>query len=201
MSRLNEMIKLVVMIGDVVFLVVALIAAIISGLVCSGNIIALDFPEARRTAIIVLVVTVMLTFCSIYGCCGAVNQIVRKGCLCMGRRVLCCHQVMLMLVLIMSVTQQEQLANREKSINLVIENVTMYPNYDSFEKKFDKFFSNAYFEANCASEGNTYDNSSVWLMQWVDKNCPITMSRRVCNLSKEEKKLVSYFVAFKIHPH
>ena len=190
MSRLNEIIKLVVLVGDAVFLALALLAGIISGLVTSGNIVALDFPEARRIAVIILMVTVLIIFCIVYGCCGVVNQIVRKGCFCRGRRVLCCHQFMLLTVLIISIMQQEQLANREKSIKLVIDNVAAYPTYDSFERKLDRYFSKAYFEGNCALEDqDTYDKSSKWLMEWVDQSCPVTMRRKVCALSKQKKEI------------
>jgi hypothetical protein len=188
MSRLNASIKLVVMIGDTVFLLVAIIAAIIAALVMSGQIIALDFPEARRTARNVLVLTVAVLIFTIYGCCGAINQIVRKGCFCAGRRVLCFHQFLLLAVLVTSVSQQEKLANREKSIDLVIANVASYPNYDLFESRLDKYFNKAYFEGNCALNDDTYDKSSTWLMEWVDRSCPSTMSRSVCALSEEKKE-------------
>ena len=186
MSRLNASIKLVVMIGDTIFLLVAIISGIASGLVSSGKIVALDFPEARRTASILLLLTVAILLFTIYGCCGAINQIVRKGCCCVGRRVLCCHQFLLLTVLVISVTHQEQLANRERSIDLVIGNVTTYPRYDSFEQRLDKYFNKAYFEGNCGLD-DTYDKSSTWLMKWVDRRCPSTMSQSVCGLSDKEK--------------
>lgn len=204
-SRLNEMIKLVVMIGDFLFLLVSSSAAIVSGFITSGNIAALNFPEARRIAILTLFVTVLIIICSIYGCCGVINQIVRKGCLCRGRRVLCFHNLMLITVLTICLLQHEQLANRNRSIQLVIQNVTQYPQYDSFENKLHTYFSKAYFEGNCAlgddeddaneddneDDSNlvsSYDKSSEWLMEWIDESCPTTMRRSKCALSNEKKE-------------
>lgn len=186
MPRLNAMIKLVVMTGEAIFLFVALTVTIVAALIFSGKIIALDFPEAHRTAIIVLIISTTSICCSIYGCCGIVNQIVRKGCFCRGRRILCFHQFTLLAILILSVTNHERLMNREKSMNMVIGNATAYPRYDSLERKLDEYFSNAYFEANCATE-DTYDRSSKWLMNWVDTYCPVTMRREKCTLSTEKK--------------
>lgn len=186
MSRLNAIIKLVVLVGDAIFLLVALTTAIVAAFIASGNIVALDFSEARRVASWTCIVAIFVLCCSVYGCCGVINQISRTGFFCRGRRILCCHQFILLAVLILSVIHQEELANRDKSITMVIANVTEYPRYDTFEGKMDEYFSNAYFEANCASE-DTIDRSSEWLMAWVDKNCPVTMSRRRCTLSKKKK--------------
>lgn len=188
MSRLNSSIKLVVIIGDLIFLLVAVITVVAAGLVSSGKIVALDFPEARRTSMFVLLLASAVIGCTIYGCCGAFNQNVREG-FCFGRRVLCCHQFLLLTVFIMSIMQQDQLSNREKSIDLVIENVEAYPHYDLFERNLDKYFNKAYFEGNCAIQDDTYDKSSAWLMQWVDRNCPPTMSRSVCELPEEKKAI------------
>ncbi len=188
MSRLNAMIKLVVMTGEAIFLFVALTVTIVAALIISGKIIALDFHEARRTAIIVCIISAISICCSVYGFCGIVNQIVRKGCFCRGRRILCFHQCTLLAILILSVTNHERLTNREKNMNMVIGNVAAYPTYDSFERILDKYFSNAYFEANCASE-ETYDRSSKWLMTWVDTYCPVTMRREKCTLSNENKAI------------
>lgn len=187
MSRLNAMIKLIVMGGEAMFLLVAFATAIMATIVLSGNIMALSFPEAKRIAKFTLLVMLLIICCTLYGCYGVVNQIVRKGCLlCRGRRILCCHQVMLLIVLVVSFIQQEQLAQRENSIEVVIDNgVTTYPRYDAFEKKLGKYFSKTYFEANCADEN---DKSSKWLMEWVDNNCPVTMKQNVCKLTKYKKE-------------
>ena len=187
MSRLNASIKLVVLLGDLVFLLVSIITAIIAALISSGGIIALDFTEARRIATLILLLTMMILGCTIYGCCGAANQIVRQGCCCVGRRILCCHQFILISVLLLSITQQESLSNRKRSIKMVVHNVTNYPKYDSFERRLDQYFNRAYFEGNCAFEDETYDKSSEWLMKWIDSNCPDTMRRSVCELLDEDK--------------
>lgn len=196
MSRLNASIKLVVLIGDTVFLLLAIITAIFAALVSSGRIETLDFPEARQSATTIILMTLAILGCTIYGCCGAANQIVRKGYCCVGRRILCCHQFLLLGVLILSMIQQKELSNRARSINMVVGNVTNYPTYDSFERRLDQYFNKAYFEGNCAlveSDDNnpsSYDKSSEWFMKWIDANCPTTMQQSVCReLSDENKDL------------
>ena len=165
MSRLNASIKLTFIIGETFFLLLSLVIIALSALVVSGRVNALDIPSMRQTALLILAISVTMMICVIYGCCGAVNQITRKG-FCSGRRVLSYHQVALLVVFVFSFTEIEDLSSRQKSIELVINNVEAYPLYDKFEDRLKAYLNEMYVESFCRS-----DASSTWIQNWVDQQC------------------------------
>ena len=79
MSRLNDTIKLVVMLGNVFFTILSGLAAIGSALVLSGKISTLNFEAAKAASVFVLLISVTVLLCTLLGCCGAVNQVIRRG--------------------------------------------------------------------------------------------------------------------------
>lgn len=79
MSRLNSMIKLVVIVGNLFLILLSGTFAIISSLIVWGNITALNFEAVEELSAIVLMIAFTILVCTFWGCCGAVNQIVRKG--------------------------------------------------------------------------------------------------------------------------
>lgn len=183
MTRLNSSIKLIMMVGEAIFLLLAIAMAILSTLVSSGEIHPLNFTEAHRNAQLILLISIGVIFCTIFGCCGAVNQIIRKGA-CAGRRILSLHQLLLFCVLALSYISMKQLRLRERSISVVLSDITQYPVYDSFETHLDRYFNSAYFEGICAD-----NSSSVWIMDWVNRNCPLTMGKDACELSAESREV------------
>ena len=119
MSRLNATIKLVVFLGETFFLIVSIFCTIASSLVYSGKILSVDFSSARQTAFKVLLLSCAVLFCTVMGCCGVANQLVRRG-YCHGRRILCLHQFLLIIVLVSSISQVSTLRKREMSLELVM---------------------------------------------------------------------------------
>ena len=79
MSRLNDTIKVVVMLGNVFFTILSGLSAIGSALVLAGKISTLNFDAAKSACIIILIISVALLLCTLVGCCGAVNQVIRRG--------------------------------------------------------------------------------------------------------------------------
>jgi len=181
MSRLNSSIKLAVMLGNLFFTLVSGVFAYFSGGIISGNMVAFNFDEARETAMFVFGASIAVLLFTCLGCCGAVNQVVRKG-FCRGRSILSTHQLLLIGVLMITVTQSSKWTKREKSINIVLSDIKNYPNYDQFEEQISEYFNAAYFEGNC--EENPNDS---WMVQWVSENCPSTMAQKQCNLSFLER--------------
>jgi len=64
-----------------------------------------------------------------------------------------------------------------ESINLVLSDVSSYPKYDYFETKVSQYFNQAYFEGTCSDVP-----LDSFLVQWVERNCPATMSQAACAL-------------------
>ncbi len=125
MSRLNATIKLVVFLGETFFLLVSIFCTIASSIVYSGKILSLDFSSARQTAFKVLLLSCTVLFCTVIGCCGVANQLVRRG-HCHGRRILCLHQFLLITVLVSSISQASTLRKREMSLKLVMVCAMLY---------------------------------------------------------------------------
>ena len=182
MSRLNANIKFVVLIGVAFFFLVALSIVALSTLALSGKILALDSQVLWKYALFALVASLCVLVWSIFGCCGAVNQVIRRG-VCTGRRMLSIYQLLLLSVLIMSLYHAEIIQRRDKSINLVVSSVDQYPEFDSFERRLNGYFNEAYFKANCVE-----DSTNTWIMRWINNNCPNAMTQNVCALGEEEKK-------------
>ena len=87
MSRLNATIKLLFACGELLFLFASLLCVLTSGIVYSGHIPAFAFPLAKKTSIIVLLVSGAALICSCFGCCAVLRQKKRRGCF-SGRRML-----------------------------------------------------------------------------------------------------------------
>jgi hypothetical protein len=79
MSRLNDIIKLVFILGNSVFAILSIALAVASALALSGGLSALNFPAAKSASAFVLVISTTTLLCTLVGCCGAVNQVVRRG--------------------------------------------------------------------------------------------------------------------------
>jgi hypothetical protein len=151
-------------------------------MIYSGKLIALNFDSAKRMASFSLFLSVAFIIFTIAGCCGAFNQTVREG-LCSGRRTLCCHQCLLITILIMSTLQVEELKRRQHSLEFVIDNEHLvFKSYDSFETRLDKYFNRAYFETICAT-----NDENKFLLGFIDENCPDSMSTKECALTPEQK--------------
>ena len=184
MSRLNASIKLVVLAGDTMLLVLAMAAAVASGMVTSGRILTLDFSDAKRVSLWVLLIALVVALCTlVYGCGGAFNQVVRRGVF-HGRRSLCIHQGLLIVVFISCVYLAQLLRLRERSIELVIEDPERFWRYDNFELQLDSFVNVAYFEAICTDE--VQDRFTAWLLGWIDDKCPKSMTLGKCALKGDK---------------
>mmetsp|Transcript_6267 Transcript_6267/g.11846 ORF Transcript_6267/g.11846 Transcript_6267/m.11846 type:complete len:378 (-) Transcript_6267:334-1467(-) len=183
MSRLNATIKLVVLLGDAIFLILAIGLIILSGMANSGKITELNFDLAKRLASVVLLASIVLLSMTIYGCCGSLNQTVRNG-FCSGRRSLCFHQLILIVILIVSIVQTSSLERRETSVKMVIDNQEQFTSYDSFETQLDAFFNREYFDRTCPdteqSQGAVSGGGNHLVMQWVDDYCPDIMRSQEC---------------------
>jgi len=79
MSRLNASIKLAVLLGNLLFLFCSICFVVGSILILSGKVPALAYDEAKRLTFFILGASVIMMSCTIYGCCGTVNQISRRG--------------------------------------------------------------------------------------------------------------------------
>ena len=187
MARLNATIKLLFCWGELFFLLVALLCLGASGLVVSGNIAALQFDGAIKMARLVLLLSASALVCTCYGCCGAFRQTFRKG-LCSGRKMLCLHQLLLVTVLLFSLSQYEWLNKREQSVKLVLSDSESYREYDAFERRISKYFNNAYFDSICEAKTSSADQSTTWLMKFVDKRCSDDMGQEYCALSNYQKR-------------
>lgn len=139
MSRLNATIKLVVFLGETFFLLVSIFCTIASSIVYSGKILSLDFSSARQTAFKVLLLSCTVLFCTVIGCCGVANQLVRRG-HCHGRRILCLHQFLLITVLVSSISQASTLRKREMSLKLVMVCAIIFCDTFLFLLEFCYFF-------------------------------------------------------------
>jgi hypothetical protein len=103
----------------------------------------------------------------------------RKGC-CPGRRMLRLHQLLLLAVFIFGFTQYEWLNKREMSIRVVIADPTT--SYDSFEERIATILNPAYYESICSD-----DQSTAWILNFVDEHCPASMRQKNCALSGKKR--------------
>ena len=190
MSRLNASIKLVVMVGDILFLLLSLIVIAGASLITSDKMVALKFLNSfQKLAALVLFLAIATFFTTLYGCCGSLNQTLRKGCFA-GRRALCVHQLLLITVLITSLIQVSELERREASVRIVVQDKNRF--YDSFEERLNFHFNQVYFDAMCRNynvddgegSGDTGSGSGSdgsFAMDWIDKTCPSTMASNECS--------------------
>ncbi len=87
MSRLNATVKLLFACGELLFLFASLFCVLASGIVASGKIPAFAFPLAKKTSILIVLVSGAALVCSCFGCCAVLRQTKRRGCF-SGRRML-----------------------------------------------------------------------------------------------------------------
>lgn len=177
MSRLNATIKLFFCVGELFFLLVSFGFVGISSLIVLGQINALSFPEAQEMAAYLLILSAAVLLCTCFGCSGALRQTIRHGC--SGRRILLLHLALILAVLYFSYTQYDWLEKREISTQLVIKDPQTYAEYDGFEQRLDKYANRAYFQSLCSND--------PWVLNFVDQNCPESMSREHCALTMSEK--------------
>ena len=180
MSRLNAIIKLLFCCGELVFVFASLVCLVASGLVAMGRVGALSFPAAKETATLVLLLAGMVFVCTCFGCVGAIRQTLRRGCW-SGRRMLCLHQLVILMVLAFAMTNASWLDKREQSLKLVLSNHTAYQ-YDAFERRISTYFNNAYFDSLCSD-----DPSSTAFFSFIDRKCPERMTQKYCTLPAKKK--------------
>lgn len=195
MSRLNATIKLVVLVGNILFLLLSLIVIAGASLITSEKMVPVKFLNSFQKIVAWVLFLAIATFLTtLYGCCGSLNQTIRKGCFA-GRRALCVHQLLLITVLIASSIQVSALERREASVRIVVQ--TRF--YDSFEESLNFHFNQVYFDAMCrnsnadngdvdveggdtgSASGSGSDGSFQFAMDWIDKTCPSTMTSNQCS--------------------
>ncbi len=180
-SRLNAAIKLLFLVGELLFLVVSLLCFVGAGLVASEQIPLLLFPVAKTTAAIVLAISGAALACSCYGCCAALRQTKRRGCLfARGRVMLCAHQLLLMSILFFGIVNLRYLQNQALRMDAIIENVVSFPEYNNFERHVSSYVNQLYF-------AESYQDSVAadWLMKLAKDKCPKILSS--CAQSEEGK--------------
>jgi len=183
MSRLNASIKLAVLVGNVLFLLIALVVIIVASLITSDKFAALNILRSfKSVAVLTLVLGVAAFIVTIYGCCGTLNQTARKGCMA-GRRALFVHQAYFIVILITGFIQSNELERRADNFRVIIENKDRFESYDDFEVKLDKYFNAVYFETMCTMNDNTTENRqhNDFYLNWIDKICPSTMGTKECS--------------------
>jgi hypothetical protein len=186
MPRLNASIKLVVLVGDILFLLLSLIVIVGASIITSEKIVALKFLNSfQKMATLVLILAIATFLTTLYGCCGSLNQTLRKGCF-SGRRALSIHQLLLITILIASSIQVSELERRVASVRIVVDDKSRF--YNSFEESLNYHFNQVYFDTMCSN--SNVDNgdadvegagSSQFAMDWIDKTCPSTMTSNQCS--------------------
>ena len=68
-------------------------------------------------------------------------------------------------------------------MRLVVSDHTSFPEYDAFEQRISTYSNNAYFESLCSD-----DQSTDWLLDFVDTHCPERMGQESCTLSAKAKE-------------
>eukprot|EP00985_Skeletonema_marinoi_P028448 scaffold24884_cov174-Skeletonema_marinoi.AAC.4 len=181
MSRLNATIKLLFACGELLFLFASLLCVLTSGIVYSGHIPAFAFPLAKKTSIIVLLVSGAALICSCFGCCAVLRQKKRRGCF-SGRRMLCLHLLLLVSILFFGIVQMRFLETQELRMAAVIEDKDSFPKYNAFERHVNKYVNNLYFEilSSDSLEGSSAA-AADWLVKFVEDKCPKRMSHEHCS--------------------
>ena len=68
-------------------------------------------------------------------------------------------------------------------MQLVIQDPQSYTEYDAFETRLETFLNGAYFESICSN-----DQTTKWLLDLIDKYCPVSMSQEACALTGKKKE-------------
>lgn len=176
-SRLNESIKCVVMLNNLVLAFLALIFIILNVLILVGQWAGFDPNTWRNFCTINLIIGGVLLLMTVFGCIGAVNQTEREG-YCSGRRLLATYLVLLIALLVVVI----QITMDSTQITDSIEMTLQQPGrteYDAFETKIAPRFNGYYFDALC----ETYPENS-WYMGWIDDNCPASVGLSTCAMAE-----------------
>jgi hypothetical protein len=181
-SRLNATIKLLFLLGEMLFLVVSLLCFVGAGLVASEQVPLLLFPVAKTTAAIVLAISGAALACSCHGCCAALRQTKRRGCLfARGRIMLCAHQLLLITIMFFGIVNMRYLQNQALRMNAIVADVASFPEYNNFERHVSTYVNQLYF-----AESFQESAAADWLMNLVEAKCPKILSH--CAQSEKEVK-------------
>lgn len=179
MSRLNNTIKFIFLVGETVFFIIAAGGLVFSSLILSGELRLLRSIQLVSLYSKVLIGASLVFICCICsGCVGAINQVKRKGCF-SGRRILMSHNILLLGVFILTLKQEKALSNRSNSIR-VVQNNPSESRYDSFEVKVDTFFNDIYFSSFCELDNDSLAENSPLISGYIDTICPELMSSENC---------------------
>lgn len=179
MSRLNNTIKFVFLVGETIFFIIAVGGLVFSSLILSGELKLLrSIQLVSSYSKVLLGASLVLICCICSGCVGAINQVKRKG-IFSGRRILMCHNILLLGVFIMALKHEKDLSNRSNSIQVVQSNPSE-SRYDSFEWKVDAFFNDMYFSSLCGLDGDSIVENQQIISDYIDIICPEVMSSENC---------------------
>lgn len=139
----------------------------------------LDGDSIKTFGIYMIVTSVVIIVIIAFGCIGAVNQTVRRGC-CRGRRLLGLYQVALIAVIVLQFQAVIYTLNSAESLTLVQEelagaaaNETVA--YVDFEESLSQKFNELYFGTMASSE-----SENAWFWDFVDSDCPESMGTDAC---------------------
>ena len=79
MSQLNDFIKCIVMLHNIIMAILALFVLFLGGMVWNGMMKEFDPESWGDTASYVVGVSALILVATVLGCCGAYRQVNRKG--------------------------------------------------------------------------------------------------------------------------
>lgn len=127
-----------------------------------------NLPDMKRMLLRILIISIIIFLCTIYGIIGTLRQTVRKGCL-SGRRALGLHQLLLVFVFIFTFINQSELYRRASDIHLMLESEeTLSELYNSFEIQLDAYFNPLYYNTICNAE---YEKDAI-IPKLIANVCP-----------------------------
>ena len=174
MARLNSIIKLFFVLGQMIFLFASIICFVFAAVVFSGRLPAFNFPLARHISTMVLLISGAALVFSCFGCCAVFRQTTRSGCF-SGRRMLFIHLLLLVALLGFGIVQMRFLQTQESRIAAIMDDQESFQEYNAFERHVAKFVNNLYFSASIESD---------WLTFLVENKCPKRMSLERCSLEQ-----------------
>ena len=187
-SRLNAAIKLLFLVGEMLFLLVSLLCFVGAGLVASKQIPLFLFPVAQTTAAVVLAISGAALACSCYGCCAALRQTKRRGCLfARGRVMLCAHQLLLITIMFFGIINLRYLQNQALRMNAIVADVALFPEYNNFERHVSSYVNQLYF-----AESFQDSAAADWLMKLYEDKCPKLLK----NCAQSEKEVNDEYCDF-----
>ena len=184
-SRLNTCIKIFMIIGELIIMIISGLFVTISGLFLMGKIYSLNSLVARRSAFLFLAFSFMTFISTVFGLCGVVNQLNRRG-LCSGRSLLLFHQITLLILILFILQQNGKLNNNIQGIDIVLKNNDQYSKYEPIEGEINQFFNDAYFEGICERKNEPFKIFNIF--PWINTHCPKTMRNKNCFLTEKKKE-------------